>query len=131
MYSNKEKGISKRKRSGNFNLLGAILFGIFVVLLIAGEYVLALLSIIISLVLLLAGSISSNKSQSRDLTNLVIDKENASNRKCPKCNYITNEYDKFCANCGELLKKTCDKCATINPIDAKYCNNCGNKNFVD
>ncbi|MCX7874899.1 MAG: hypothetical protein N2321_01890 [Melioribacteraceae bacterium] len=128
MYSNEEKEnkISERTSSGSMNLIGAILFGMFFVFLIAGQFGIAIMSMIVSLVLLIRGSIISNKTQSKDWTNLVIDKED-DNNKCPKCNYWNQGAVKYCSNCGTKLLMICNNCSVENPRDAKYCNSCGNK----
>jgi class 3 adenylate cyclase/tetratricopeptide (TPR) repeat protein len=44
---------------------------------------------------------------------------------CPVCNNIVSLDQKYCGNCGSLLRKTCAVCGTENPLTHIYCSNCG------
>ena len=53
---------------------------------------------------------------------------------CPACNHEVGWKDRFCSNCGELLKGTkvenfknnyCSNCGRKIKIEQKFCSNCG------
>jgi RNA polymerase subunit RPABC4/transcription elongation factor Spt4 len=47
--------------------------------------------------------------------------------RCPKCNAVTEEDNRFCPDCGASMVKTsaCSHCGELNDADARFCDNCG------
>lgn len=74
-----------------------------------------------------------------NIANIIIDDEELeklstlyhSNKlnKCPKCEEIMSEKDKFCSACGHEVGggKLCSNCQTENSDNASFCFNCGTK----
>jgi RNA polymerase subunit RPABC4/transcription elongation factor Spt4 len=48
-------------------------------------------------------------------------------KKCPQCDFIVGENDKFCPECGFRLDLTCKKCGKKYPTQSKFCPYCGEK----
>ena len=46
---------------------------------------------------------------------------------CMNCGRVKNGSEKFCARCGNLLKKECPQCRQEMDISFSYCSNCGKK----
>ena len=59
----------------------------------------------------------------------VMDVSAENTKKCPKCNAIINESQKFCSNCGadtqNLSEYKCIKCGAIISPNSKFCPECG------
>lgn len=63
--------------------------------------------------------------------------------KCPSCDYLINQNDKFCKNCGYKLPenqetiekipevKTCTSCGSVLKQGTKFCMQCGVKVLTD
>jgi class 3 adenylate cyclase/tetratricopeptide (TPR) repeat protein len=45
--------------------------------------------------------------------------------KCPKCQSVNPDAQKFCGECGAKLEKACPNCGCNNPPQYKFCGECG------
>ena len=45
--------------------------------------------------------------------------------KCPNCEFINPNNNRYCGRCGHLISNRCPACDTPNPLDYRYCGNCG------
>lgn len=48
-------------------------------------------------------------------------------KKCPQCDAVVEENDKFCPECGFKLDLTCKHCGKKYPLNSKFCPFCGEK----
>ena len=45
--------------------------------------------------------------------------------KCPDCEFINPETNRFCGNCGRKISTPCNACGSHNPLSYSFCGYCG------
>ncbi|HEY40613.1 MAG TPA: zinc-ribbon domain-containing protein [Dehalococcoidia bacterium] len=45
--------------------------------------------------------------------------------KCPNCQTVNPDNQKFCGKCGAKLERVCPNCGISNPPEYDYCGECG------
>ncbi len=86
----------------------------------------AITSLIFKVIKSIFKSSNNNINQEyKNRTSNVKTYEKLNNVRCPICNGMIDENQKYCNLCGAKIIKKCVNCNTINDYKSKFCKNCG------